>query len=490
MKSLFSNDQPSRSFSTATVLALAILAASSATQAKPQVSSLLVNDVIEYQSPVTAATTTTISEPQGTLSLEQAIALASQYQPLQSVWQGRQQIAAANLQQSKLWDNPEISIDQTGLRQKDERELSIGVSQRLDVFGVRSARQKLASIALESEQVRQLAYQSQLKLAVTAAYWRVAQAEWAVKLQQDQSSLSANSEQAAKRRLTAGRIAEVEYSRVLVAHQQAQSQLTAAQAALQEARFQLSRLWGNTQPVFTSTQSGVNDTDLKASVGWPSINPEHIAAGLSDNPQQSLLRQQQRQAEAALNLAQAQARPQPTVSLGVNQTKTPSVQNGTDNRLTLGVSIPIPVFNRNQGVIKATRALSDITLAQQRYTLSKRQEQVQAGLIKLNALSSQYQQLQQQQLPLAKSIQQKTLQGFEAGKFSVTEVQQATREYQAIQFNQLQLLSQAWQLSLQMDALSLGLDAAFDINDSNYLDNSQFQLWQDAQSMPIIGAGE
>lgn len=431
---------------------------------------------------------TAVSEPQGSLSLEQALALASQYQPLQSMWQGRQQIAEANLQQSRLWDNPEISYDQTGLRSKDEREISIGISQRLDVFGVRQARQKLVSIALESESIRQLAYQSQLKLAVTAAYWRVAQAEWLLKLEQDQVALSANSEQAAKRRLNAGRIAEVEYSRVLVAHQQVLTQLDAAQAGLKEARFQLTRLWGNSQPVFSVTSAAATD------VAWPALDINTLNAALADNPQQRLLQQQQQQAEAALGLAKAQARPQPTVSLGVNQTRASSVAgegaNGTDNRLTLGVSVPIPVFNRNQGVIKAAQALSRISEAQQRYAVSKRDEQIQAGLIRLNALSSQYQQLQQQQLPLAKSIQQKTLQGFEAGKFSVTEVQQATREYQAIQFNQLQLLTQAWQLSLHMQAVSLGLAPEFDMNNANYLDNSQLQLWQDTHSMPVIGAGE
>lgn len=430
------------------------------------------------------APATIIREPQASLSLEQALALASQYQPLQSVWQGRQQIAEANLQQSRLWDNPEISYDQTGLRSRDEREISIGISQRLDVFGVRNARQKLASIALESEGIRQLAYQAQLKLAVTAAYWRVAQAEWLLKLEQDQVALSANSEQAAKRRLNAGRIAEVEYSRVLVAHQQVLTQLEAAQAGLKEARFQLTRLWGNSQPQFIATVSTLNNTG-----GWPAIDAGQLKTAMQDSPQQRLLLQQQKQAEAALALAKAQARPQPTVSLGVNQTRTPALQSGV-NRLTLGVSVPIPLFNRNQGVIKATHALSHVSEAQQRYVLSQREQQIQAGLIRMGSLSSQYQQLQQQQLPLAKSIQQKTLQGFEAGKFSVTEVQQATRDYQAIQFNQLQILSQAWQLSLQLNAISLGLAPEFDMNDANYLDNSQLQLWQDTQSMPVIGAGE
>ncbi len=424
------------------------------------------------------------TEPAGSLSLDQAISLASQYQPLQTLWQDRQEVATGNLIQSRLWLNPELSVNQTGLKQKDERELDIALSQRLDLFGVRRARQQLASITLETEAIYQLSYQSQLRLAVTAAYWRVAQAEWLLSLEEGQAQLSSNSEQVAKRRLEAGRIAEVEYSRILVAHQQVLAQRDAAKAGLQEARLQLARLWGNTQPVFTTTLAVSNQPV------WPVIDETKLQSALRDNPQQQLLQQQQKQARARLILAQAQAKPQPTVSLGINQTRLPSVQNGVDNRLMLGVSTPIPILNHNQGVIRATQALTRVSEAQQQYNLTKRDQLIQAGLVRFNTLSHQYQQLQHQQLPLAKSILLKTVQGFEAGKFSVTEVQQATREYQALQFNQLELLSQAWQLSLKLQGVSLGVTPELDMTDANYLDNSQFQLWQDTQTMPVIGAGE
>lgn len=431
------------------------------------------------------ALTAVVVEPNGILTLQAALGLARQYQPLQALWQARQDIAIANLHHSKQWSNPEIAIEQTGLKQQDERELTIGISQQLDLFGVRRARQQLANIAIDSENIHQLAYQSQLDLAVNAAYWRVAQAEWLLQLMQEQKQLSANSEQVAKRRLQAGRIAEVEYLRVLVSDQQMQAQLDAAQDLLSESRFQLTRLWGNTQPAFSHTQSAV----LPAPI-FPDVNAAQLLNTLSHNPQQQLLMQQQRQAQASLNLAQAQAKPQPTVSFGVNRTRTPALQNTLDHRLTLGVSIPMPIFNRNQGVIKANQALNQINTTRQHYVLEQRNQQLQAGLLKLDHLARQYHQVQQQQLPLAKTIQQKTVLGFEAGKFSVTEVQQATRDYQAIQFNQLQLLSQAWQLSLQLQAISLGLSADFDMNNSNYMDNNQLELWQDAQTMPLIGAGE
>ncbi len=68
------------------------------------------------------------------LTLQQAIAKAEQYQQTQNVWQTQQQIADANIKQAKLWTNPEISIQQTGFGSNDDKELAIGVSQRLDLL--------------------------------------------------------------------------------------------------------------------------------------------------------------------------------------------------------------------------------------------------------------------------------------------------------------------------------------------------------------------
>lgn len=49
------------------------------------------------------------------LSLQQAIEKTAQYQQSQGVWQTQQKINDANIKQSKLWINPELSIEQTWL---------------------------------------------------------------------------------------------------------------------------------------------------------------------------------------------------------------------------------------------------------------------------------------------------------------------------------------------------------------------------------------
>ena len=58
---------------------------------------------------------------------------------------------------------------------------------------------------------------------------------------------------------------------------------------------------------------------------------------------------------------------------------------------------------------------------------------------------------------MAAKVQQRTLQGFQAGKFSITELQQATLQLQNTRLSQLQILKQAWQNALSAEALSLGL---------------------------------
>lgn len=104
--------------------------------------------------------------PTQPLTLAQAIQRSSEYQQSQGVWQTQQQIATANIKQAKLWINPELSIEQTGFNSDQDRELALGISQRLDLFGERKANQNYAQIAQQQTTLKQQTYQAQLELAV------------------------------------------------------------------------------------------------------------------------------------------------------------------------------------------------------------------------------------------------------------------------------------------------------------------------------------
>lgn len=194
------------------------------------------------------------------------------------------------------------------------------------------------------------------------------------------------------------------------------------------------------------------------------------------------------QASTSLKLAKIQAKPQPTVSVGYVQTREPATQdNSNQQRLALGLSIRLPLFQQNQGVIQAQQHLQQVNQLQAELQQQQIQQKLQQHWQALQAIRQQYDIVHNQQLPLSQQVQQKTLTGFEAGKFSILEVQQASRDYQQLQAEQLDLLRQAWQLSFQLQALSMGLAdvelSRFDQNSENFINNFNQQISQSAVNL-------
>ena len=120
--------------------------------------------------------TSVVASPQD-LTLRQAIDQVNQYQASQNFWETQNSINATNLQQSKLFKNPELSVEQTGFGSNNEKELAIGISQPLDIFGERRANQKLASLSIDKTALKQKIYQAQIELAVKYVWSQLAIAE-------------------------------------------------------------------------------------------------------------------------------------------------------------------------------------------------------------------------------------------------------------------------------------------------------------------------
>ncbi len=79
---------------------------------------------------------------QNVLTFEQVLEQVKQFQTQTGIWQAQQDIAESNIRQSQLWENPTVSVQQTGFKSGKDQELELGISQKLDVFGVRSAAKK------------------------------------------------------------------------------------------------------------------------------------------------------------------------------------------------------------------------------------------------------------------------------------------------------------------------------------------------------------
>ena len=82
---------------------------------------------------------------QNVLTFEQVLEQVKQFQTQTGIWQAQQDIAESNIRQSQLWENPTVSVQQTGFKSGKDQELELGISQKLDVFGVRSAAKRMGN---------------------------------------------------------------------------------------------------------------------------------------------------------------------------------------------------------------------------------------------------------------------------------------------------------------------------------------------------------
>ncbi|EHU1489667.1 TolC family protein [Acinetobacter baumannii] len=411
-------------------------------------------------------------------SFEQALARAQSYQTQQGVWQAQQQMAEAQLKQSRLWANPSLSIEQTGLQSDQEKELAIGISQPLDIFGQRKAAQNLAKVEISKIDLAEKRYQAELGLIVKYFWSQVALLELEKSLIAEQLSVSQENLSASEKRYQAGSIAQVDVDRVRMSHLENQRLYQQVDLKLQVAKQQLANLWGGDSNQIQLSQSSNQLWVLAADVDTGQDRQNNL---LERSFQLDALAQQ-----ATIQQLKAKARSQPTVTLGVNNTRSP--EQRTENQIRLGVEIPLNLFNRQQYGIKIAQAKQELSQRQQSFYRQQNQVDIETLMSELKGLHIQFKQLNDQQVPLAVQVQQKTLQGFRLGKFAVTDVQQATMQLQDVRLRKVELLKQAWQNSIEIQSLRLGLEPE-QIMVKDALMQLNQRAWQQAQTFPTQ-AGE
>ena len=415
----------------------------------------------------------TVREIQDRSSFEQILEQIRTYQANQSSWQTQQNMASAQLKQSGLWANPSISIEQTGLQSNQDQELAIGISQPLDLFGQRKAAQKVAKLSANQVDLEQQRYNAELALIVQYAWSQVALWQLEKSLIAEQLQVSQQNLGATEKRYQAGSIAQVDVERVRIAHLENQRIYQQTDLQLQVAQQQLASFWGSDSNQFRISPS-VNELWSRAT--QVKVDQEQIENLFERGLQLETQRQQ-----ASIEQLKAKSRPQPTMTLGVNRTR--SVDQNTENQLRLGVEIPLNIFNKQKYGIQIAEAKQTLIQQQQRFYRQQNQMDIDVRLAELKGLQAQFQQLNNQQIPLATQVQQKTLQGFRLGKFAVTDVQQATVQLQDVRLRKVQLLKQAWQLSVEVQSARMGLPVE-QITAKDALMQLNQRVWQQSNAFP------
>lgn len=409
-------------------------------------------------------------------TLNTLIDKVQRYQNSQNVWNNQDDIAKLNIKNAKVWDNPSLSVQQTGFDSKSDKELSISVSQRLDLFGERKAQKNIAEISQQQIHLKQQIYSTKLNLIVKYAWSQFAIASLEKSVIEAQLQLSQESLNAVQNRYLAGGISQLDVDRVRMLYMENQRLATQSELQLELAKQQLSHLWGE-------SDSALN-MSLTAENLWPKNIETQVTENLSNNLFKQSLQMDVSLAQANIDFLKAQARPNPSLSLGVNQVKSPQV--ATDNQLLLGIEIPLNIFNRNQYSIQIAKAQQDALTRQQQFYAQQNQLSLQSLLTEISGFEKQFQQIESNQIPLAAQIQNRLLIGFRAGKFSISDVQQAMQQIQDIRLRKVQLLREGWQRAVEVESLSIGVPSS-EITAKDAIANINQNAWSDLQSLPVIG---
>lgn len=191
----------------------------------------------------------------------------------------------------------------------------------------------LAGWDYDAERANVLAETTKAFVAVVAAQEQLALAEELLRL-------ASRSVSAVDRQVKAGATSPVEATRAQVALGQAQVERTLRARELEAARFALAAGWGSTTPTFTRAVG-----ELAPIPAPPPM--EALVATVAGNPDLARWTTELAARRAAVQLEEAKRIPSVSVGAG------PRYYSDTDDAaLVFEFSVPLPLFDRNQGGIR------------------------------------------------------------------------------------------------------------------------------------------
>ena len=390
---------------------------------------------------------TLVKEPIGTLTLSAAIDLALTSNPELSAATNELRAVEGAVIQAGILPNPEVSTSVEDTQNKATRTTTIQLSQRIELGGKRSARIASAERGRDVAAADLAAKRLDIRATVIGAFFDVLVAQERIQQAEDLLGLAQRASQAASRRVTAGKISPVEETKARVAEASARVELNQAQRELVSARKRLAASWGSSTPRFEQVEGR---TDLLP----PVRSAEEITRRLNASPALLRARHEADRFSAIADLERSRRIPDVTVSLG-----TKKAEELGRNQTIVGISIPFPIFDRNQGNVLEAQRRADKARDELSATEVRLSTEVAQNEERLKALVVEAQTLQSEIMPGARSAYDAASKGFELGKFSFLEVLDAQRTFFQARAQYLRSLSDAHRTAAELERVLGSIDS-------------------------------
>ncbi|HWA21954.1 MAG TPA: TolC family protein [Caulobacterales bacterium] len=280
------------------------------------------------------------------LTLDDAIARAVETDPGLAAASSGIDAALGGVRQARVRPNPTAGADIENVTRRggEPRDTTLSISQEIELGGRRSARINLADRELRGAELDRALRGLDLIRDVQTAYFDALVAQELVSIEQERLATAESLNGAVARRVQAARDPLMAGAR--------------AEAGLAEARIAVTQAEAGAATALARLRSLIGGGDFSLNTTALSLPPDGTHAhpvGAESNPDLARLAAEQQRAAADTRLQRSLAWQNPALSFGFRRSE-PAFGAGRDSSLTVGVSIPFGIFDRNQGNIARARA--------------------------------------------------------------------------------------------------------------------------------------
>ena len=362
-----------------------------------------------------------LQEPTGTINLRQVLTLALTHNPDLKAFSWAVRAGEAKTLQAGLRPNPELEteIEEFGgsgdLSGFSAIETTIQLGVPIDLGGVRRKQRQIAGLEAELAGWNYETARLDVLTQVNRAFIDVLAAQKVVTLNEELVRLAEQVFNTAKAQVEAGKVSPVQQLRTQVELVNSRIALEASKRGLEGARFVLAATWGSTSPTFEKVEG-------QFEMAKPIPTVEQLANRIFQNPNIARWTVEIAHRSAAIQLKRSRRVPDLSIDGGMKH-----LSESGDVAFILGLSLPLPLFDRNQGAIRE----AEYNLAKAFEERKSAEVTVRTALATaysaLSAVASTVSSLKNEVLPSAQGTFDAVTEGYRIGKFDFLEMLDAQR---------------------------------------------------------------
>lgn len=370
----------------------------------------------------------------GPISVNDAVTLALTHHPDLVAARARVESAIGKKLQAGAFPNPVFSAGMElapfSGKTTGNAEYPIGVVQRVPIGGrldkavsVEEAREK--RLLAEFERQRR-----EVERQVRGAFGAALFARDTLAVERERFAGAGEAAQIASERLAAGDVAPDEQARAHLEMTLARIALRQAEVSLKRARIELRGTLGLPELSLNELQG-----ELEAALALPDLKA--ALARLEESP--VLLAQVAAVEESHAQVLREEAQRIPDIDIGFFYRR---LEETGDNAFDVGISMPIPIFDRRRGALQSARAERMLAEAEYRKTGLSLATSVQTLYWKLSQELETAEIFREELLPQSEIVLRAADERFGAGAISLAELLPIRREHRELQLSYLSLLRQ------------------------------------------------